>query len=69
MTVSSLITALPISSRYVYMCLGNLCTAMVFSVDGCGQSVIMSHSFGVCTCVCRTGKSDAIQCNHGSNSS
>ena len=34
---------------------------MVFSVHACGQSVIMSYSFGVCTCVCRTEKSDAIQ--------
>ena len=39
------------------------------SVHACGQSVIMSHSFAVCACVymCRTEKSDAIQC-HGSNS-
>ena len=29
---------------------------MVFSVHACGQSVIMSYSFGVCTCVCRTEK-------------
>ena len=66
-------TLYPISSTCVCTCVwGNLMMivyshGMVFSVHACGQSVIMSHSFAVCACVCRSEKSDAIQC-HGSNS-